>query len=476
MAQYMAPGVYVEEVPSAQKPIAGVGTSTAGFIGIVPDRVEIPVPNPDYDPTRVVQINESKVGVGEAEATGVAEKLAQEHGIDLATVKGTGDDGKILKSDVEKAIGEGRGRQGGSGSAVRPFRLMPFETLPSGEVCLVTNFSAFQRQFGDFSTDPGQKNLAHAVYGYFHNGGSRCFVARVKGTHELDAVLRKFEAIDEIAIVAAPGMTDDSVRTAVVDHCKNMGNRFAILDGPEQIGEGSEIDLQLLDASDPRTVVPKDSDYAAFYTPWIRVFDPATKIQQPSGVGRFYAPPSGHLAGIYARVDTTRGVHKAPANEVVQGALGLKYYISDAQQEGLNPRGVNCIRDINGAHRVWGARTIGGDRNSEWKYINVRRLVLFLRESIDEGTQWVVFEPNTPELWGKIKRNVSAFLTNAWRDGALFGNTPQAAFYVKCDEETNPIEVREVGRVVTEIGVAVAHPAEFVIFRISQWAGAEVAA
>jgi hypothetical protein len=164
-------------------------------------------------------------------------------------------------------------------------------------------------------------------------------------------------------------------------------------------------------------------------------------------------------------------VHKAPANEVVRGALGLRYSISRLQQMSLNQNGVNCIRDLNGNVRVWGARTLGGDANLEWKYVNVRRLFLFLRESIDQGTQWVVFEPNDPSLWAKIRRNVTAFLTNVWRDGALFGATPAEAFYVKCDEETNPPELRDLGQVVTEIGVSVVKPAEFVIFRITQWAG-----
>jgi uncharacterized protein len=192
---------------------------------------------------------------------------------------------------------------------------------------------------------------------------------------------------------------------------------------------------------------------------------------QLSTDGMVNVGPSGHVAGIYSRVDTDRGVHKAPANEAVRGASGLKYAVSKPIQDGLNPSGINCIRDINGAIRVWGARTIGGDANGEWKYINVRRLFLFLRESIDEGTQWVVFEPNDQALWAKITRNISAFLTNVWRSGALFGSTAKEAFYVKCDAETNPPEVRDLGQVVTEIGVAVVKPAEFVIFRISQWAG-----
>jgi phage tail sheath protein FI len=187
--------------------------------------------------------------------------------------------------------------------------------------------------------------------------------------------------------------------------------------------------------------------------------------------GRICVPPSGHIAGIYARTDEERGVHKAPANVAVLGALNTRYYISKAKQELLNPQGVNCIRNMNGNITVWGARTVGGDRNAEWKYINVRRFFLFLRESIDEGTQWVVFEPNDPALWGKIRRNVSAFLTNVWRSGALFGLTPEEAFYVKCDAETNPVEVRDLGMVVTEIGVAIVRPAEFVIFRITQSTG-----
>jgi phage tail sheath protein FI len=179
------------------------------------------------------------------------------------------------------------------------------------------------------------------------------------------------------------------------------------------------------------------------------------------------------MAGIYARVDRERGVHKAPANEVVRGALDVEFQISKAIQDGLNPHGVNCIRFMNNNITVWGARTVGGDQNTDLKYINVRRLLLFLRESIDEGTQWVVFEPNDHSLWAKIVRNVTAFLTTVWRDGALFGSTPQEAFYVKCDEETNPVELRDLGQVITEIGVSIVKPAEFVIFRISQWAGPE---
>jgi uncharacterized protein len=227
-------------------------------------------------------------------------------------------------------------------------------------------------------------------------------------------------------------------------------------------------DLNKFNPSITPNLLPQNSDYAAFYFPWIEVFDPVTRIRQPNGNGRKYVPPSGHIAGIYARVDSTRGVHKAPANEPIFGALGLKYNLSRSQQDRLNPQGVNCIRDINGNIRVWGARTVGGDRNGEFRYINVRRFLLFLRESIDEGTQFAVMEPNDPALWAKITRNVTAFLMTVWRSGALFGATPNEAFYVRCDETTNTQEDIDLGRVITEIGVAVVRPAEFVIFRLSQ--------
>jgi phage tail sheath protein FI len=283
-------------------------------------------------------------------------------------------------------------------------------------------------------------------------------------------VLAKLAAIDEIALVAAPGIVSATVRSAIDTHCRQTTqDRFAIFDSDETVETAGALDLTKLDPTAAGNLLPPNSDFAAFYFPWIQVFDPATKIRVPSGDGLVFQPPSGHVAGVYARVDTVRGVHKAPANEPVLGALGLKYAISKAQQDGLNPQGVNVVRDLNGNIRVWGARTVGGNANADLKYINVRRTLLFLRESIDEGLQWAVFEPNEPGLWQKISRNVTAFLNVVWRSGALFGTTQQQAFYVKCDAETNPPELRELGQVVTEIGVAIVRPAEFVIFRISQF-------
>jgi phage tail sheath protein FI len=474
MAQYLSPGVYVEEIPSGIQPIAGVGTSTAGFIGVF------------NDSTLTVPMSSSII---KGENIGAGDGTERVFDLDSYPVMTTAGSFEIrvndtvttavLSNDATNRVSQVTFTTAPADDAVITGDYLQYVTetvtpVAAGEVKLCTSFTEFKKFFGGFSTSSGQNILAHAVYGFFNNGGTRCFVVREAADSTItSSALAKFEAIDEIAIVAAPGQTDDTVRSDMVTHCKiKTTDRFAIFDSAETVETSGSLNLTLLDPSNAANVLPDNSDYAAFYFPWLEVFDPATKIQNPSGTGRIFVPPSGHMAGIYARVDTSRGVHKAPANEVPMGALGLKYNISKAQQDGLNPQGVNCIRDMNGNIRVWGARTIGGDKNGEWKYINVRRLFLFLRESIDEGTQWVVFEPNDMALWAKIRRNITAFLTNVWRTGALFGATPQEAFYVKCDEETNPPDVRDLGQVVTEIGVAVVKPAEFVIFRISQWAGA----
>lgn len=212
-----------------------------------------------------------------------------------------------------------------------------------------------------------------------------------------------------------------------------------------------------------------DTKYGAVYYPWLQVGNPAGNGES------LLVPPCGYMAGVYARSDTERGVHKAPANEVVRGAIGVEKQITKSEQDILNPIGINCIRSFPGRGiRVWGARTLSSDPS--WRYINVRRLFNFVEKSIQQGTQWVVFEPNDMDLWARIRRDITAFLTMVWRSGALFGATPSQAFYVKCDEETNPPEARDLGQVIIEIGIAPVKPAEFVIFRISQWAsGGETA-
>jgi phage tail sheath protein FI len=247
-----------------------------------------------------------------------------------------------------------------------------------------------------------------------------------------------------------------AVQTAMIDHCSLMGNRMAILDPPPGLGPQQVHEWRTESAN-------YDSKFATLYYPWIEVFDPISGRKQTM-------PPSGHMAGIWARNDDTRGVHKAPANEVVRGAIGLAGQLTKGEQDLLNPSGINCIRAFPGRGiRVWGARTLSSE--AEWRYLNVRRLFNYLEESILVGTQWVVFEPNDDALWARIRRTISAFLYTTWLDGALFGLTPDEAFYVKCDRETNPAEAIDAGRVLCEIGVAPVKPAEFVIFRLAQLSG-----
>jgi len=392
-ASYLSPGVYVEEVDRGAKPIEAVGTNTVGFLG-------------------------------------------------------------------ESAKG------------------------PTNEAVLCTNWSQFVKAFGDFSQ--ASTFLAHSVYGFFNNGGSRCFVVNVGAPDDAPAApaaplkegekapekkpggkvdrdglyigkdngpgqksgLKCFEEIDEISLVAAPGVTSPAVQDAILSHCESRKDRFAVLDSPETINGGVD-----------RLVRPRDSKYGAYYFPWIQVYDPEK--------GNIFVPPSGHVLGVYARTDNERGVHKAPANEIVRGALGLRYSISKGEQDLLNPKGINCIRlMLGGGIRIWGARTLSSD--ASWRYINVRRLFIMVETSIERATQWVVFEPNDHKLWKRVTRTISSFLTLVWRNGALMGESPEKAFYVKCDAETNPPEVVDAGQLIVEIGMAPVKPAEFVIFRIGQ--------
>jgi uncharacterized protein len=397
---YLAPGVYVEEVPSGARTIEAVGTSTAAFVGAAPE----------------------------------------------------------------------------------PARL--------NEAVAVNNWSEFLRVYVTANTMDFSP-LAQAVYGFFMNGGGRCYVVNVgpgqpivgdaKGRRGLDLL----EAIDEVAIVAAPGYTDAASQDALLTHCEKLGDRVAILDAP--MLEPTQSILQLtavahVGAETPRgkkaaadadsaTSAPtgaglrargSDRGYGALYFPAIRVRNAlrATEIVD--------SPPSGYIAGIYARSDAERGVHKAPANELVRGALGVTYQVTQEEQKELNPVGVNCIRFfLNEGIRVWGARTLAAS-SSEWRYVPVRRLFNMVEESISRATRWVVFEPNDVSLWKRIVRDVRAFLMLLWRQGALMGRTPEQAFFVQCDEETNPPEVVDAGQVVILIGIAPVKPAEFVIFRIGQ--------
>jgi phage tail sheath protein FI len=277
------------------------------------------------------------------------------------------------------------------------------------------------------------------------------------------------EPVEDVTMLVAPdlmtafqaGEIDEkgvqAVQQAMIDYCELVRYCFAILDAPPG--------LMPQEVKEWRLTVNYDSSRAALYYPWIEIGD----LTGSNGRTRM-VPPSGHVAGVYARTDGERGVHKAPANEIIRTVLGLEVQVTKGEQSLLNPIGINCIRSFPGRGiRIWGARTLSS--NPSWRYVPVRRLFNMIEESIERGTQWVVFEPNDPVLWGAVRRDVRAFLSNVWRSGALFGNNPDAAFYVKCDAETNPPELRDVGQMVVEIGIAPVKPAEFVIFRVSQWSG-----
>jgi len=260
----------------------------------------------------------------------------------------------------------------------------------------------------------------------------------------------ELDAYRDVALVYAPGAGDD-VAAAVVDHCERLRFRFAVIDAARSAADDS--------ALRPRDRIA-DTTRAAFYYPWIIVADPQTGE-------RLLVPPGGHVLGIYARTDAEHGVFKAPANEVLHGAVGLERDVGESSLDELERRGVNVIRDFpERGIRVWGARTLSSD--SQWKYVNVRRLFIFLERSIYEGTRWVVFEPNDERLWGRVADTIRLFLRGQWRSGALAGRTEEEAFLVKCDRTTMTDEDIRTGRLICEIGVAPLRPAEFVFLRIFQ--------
>jgi len=373
----------------------------------------------------------------------------------------------------------------------------PFDTAHVNEAVAIENWTRFTREYvqeGSVSTA-----LSNAVFGFFQNGGRRCYVVNtgkgqpIGGGGRSRRGLDVLDAIDEVAIVAAPGFTDAASYEALLTHCENMKDRVAILDCPAEV---KSIDLLTKVATSPvprrparreggetpDTGTPPPTEptgyrartsangYGAQYWPWITMRDPLSEKG-----AEVIVPPSGHIAGIYARTDATRGVHKAPANETVRGALNVSYQVTREEQAELNQVGINCIRFFTREGiLVWGARTLA-DAASEWRYVNVRRLFNLVEESIGLGTRWVVFEPNDRTLWKSIERDIRAFLRLLWRDGALMGRTPEEAFFVHCNEETNPRESIDAGIVMTRIGIAPVKPAEFVVFRIGQYAGGTIA-
>ncbi|WP_329395424.1 phage tail sheath family protein [Streptomyces melanogenes] len=527
MPSYLSPGVYVEEVASGSRPIEGVGTSVAAFVGLAPT-------GPLNEPTLVTNWTQYVAAFGD-----FSDGYYLAHSV-YGFFNNGGSAAYVVRVGGSADGAAGNGRSAASGPAAVAGASAP-AALPAAEPAQLGTFAVTAIAAGANGpltvevADPEGEGPAERFRLIVKDGGKQVetfdvsakkgnrsyVVTQVKEQSRLitvtetapsaqlarpenqtvtlpappapaPAVARDagpdeaahpgpahylgdsadrtgfggLEAIDEISMVAVPdlmaayqrGAIDlegvKAVQLGLIAHCELMGDRVAIIDPPP--GQNAR-QIRVW----RQETAGYDSKYAALYYPWIKSFDPA------SGQSRLI-PPSGHIAGIWARNDSERGVHKAPANEVVRGAVDLELQITRGEQDLLNPIGVNCIRAFPGRGiRVWGARTLSSD--PAWRYLNIRRYFNYLEESILIGTQWVVFEPNDHNLWARIRRNISAFLVNEWRGGALFGQSPSEAYYVKCDEETNPPESVDLGRVVCEIGIAPVKPAEFVIFRLAQF-------
>ncbi len=513
---YLTPGVYVEEVPSANKPIEGVGTSIAAFVGLAPGGpVNRPTrisnwtqfanifgdpANPENGPFMegaylahsvygffqnggslcwIVRVGSSdgaqRMAALPAAGDGNAEAFR------AVAQKGVDSDVK-LELTAEQAPGAqgGEGEGGGGGeSQATTYRLKvtagsdseEFDglTVKKGRSYIVTKVNAASKLIKLEETGASLPDVALAPGNYTlsmpKQAGEDISPTQFEGDVAKREGMGGLAAVDEVTMVVCPDVMafatngDDTalrdLQGKMIAHCENMGDRMAILDTPPNLNPQEAFDWRMNAAG-------YDSKFATLYYPWVEVMDPISK--RPLMV-----PPSGHVAGVWCRTDGTRGVHKAPANEVTLGVNGLAFQITAEEQGSLNQRGINCIRAFPGRGiRIWGARTLSSD--PEWRYINVRRLFNYVSESIMEGTQWAVFEPNDERLWSSLRISTANFLNRTWRQGALFGSTPSEAYFVKCDAETNPQDVIEAGQVVVEVGICPVKPAEFVIFRISQFA------
>jgi phage tail sheath protein FI len=508
MPTYLSPGVYVEEVSSGSKPIEGVGTAVAAFVGFAEK-------GPVNRPTMVTNWTQftSNFGAfipGSYLAHSVYAYFLNGGGTAYVVrigANGDGDGAKPARAELLPAPGEG-------GGALKGYAIQALEAGSAGDQISVEiadasepsddTFKLIVKQngreaevFDNLSTRKGANNVVTKVKAESklitieETKGSGALAAPPRGSYALSggeapsaAALdvdpndyvgsaadrtgfAGLEAVDEVTMLAVPDLAAalqqemisleqfKSVQLAMIAHCELMADRVAILDSPPGLNAQQVKEWRVDDAG-------YDSKYATLYWPWLKIMDPL------SGAPTFM-PPSGTLAGIWARNDDTRGVHKAPANEVCRGVISLETNITKGEHDQLNPVAVNCVRSFPGQGiRVWGARTLSSD--PEWRYLNVRRLFNYVEESILSGTNWVVFEPNDYKLWDSVKRTVEAFLRRVWRDGALFGQTSAEAFFVKCDAENNPAENRDVGILTVEIGIAPVKPAEFVVFRISQFA------
>ncbi|WP_037599810.1 phage tail sheath family protein [Streptacidiphilus rugosus] len=504
MPSYLSPGVYMEEVSSGSRPIEGVGTAVAAFVGFTEK-------GPFNEPQLVTNWTQfTQTFGGFVEGTYLAQAVYGyfQNGGGVAYVVRVGSaaepEAKPARAQLPSGTSPTRPafavRALTAGPATAGLAVEVADATEPGEdnfKLIVTQDGQVKETFDNVSVRKGPHSVMTAVRGAsklitIEEVKGAPLVAPAKGKVDLagapapapaavpqvspDAYVGNssdrtgfagLEAIDEVTMLCVPDLMAayqnggidleglKAVQLGMIAHCELMADRVAVLDAPPG-----------MNAQQVKTwrqeTAGYDSKYAALYWPWVKVMDP----QSGKAV---HVPPSGHMAGIWARNDASRGVHKAPANEIVRGAISVELNITKGEHDQLNPLGINCIRAFPGQGiRVWGARTLSSD--PEWRYLNVRRLFNFVEESILQGTNWVVFEPNDPKLWDSVKRTITMFLRTQWRAGALFGRSPDQAFFVKCDEENNPGSSRDQGILNVEIGIAPVKPAEFVVFRISQFA------
>jgi phage tail sheath protein FI len=512
MPTYLTPGVYVEEVSSGVKPIAGAGTSVGAFVGLAergtPFKPELVtnwnqfvqkygnfIPNSYLAYAVYAFFGEGGTSCYVVRVTGTG---ASEASMDLNCQKAdaTGDSTSVINVKA-RSQGEWGERitvliENPGDQKIDHFKMTVVYTesssfsneyLENPDNIVKEVFDNISVSDLDDTVNPPLSSFvkfilpadAYAPNTFDPKLRPKNLTAAVPLTNGSDGTggpdftkgLHAFDTVDNINIVAIPDKAGDrSMILEALNYCRGRKDCFFIVDPPYgatqdlikkfKSGTGADVDGPNYKGN------AFNSSYGALYYPWVIIKDPLTKQKRP-------IPPSGAAAGTYAYTDSTRGVHKAPAG-IIDGyldtILDIERIVTKGEQEELNPIGVNVIRSLPAGMCIWGARTLSAD--PEWVYINLRRLFLFLEKSIDRGSQWVVFEPNTPSLWGSVKRNLTAFLTRVWRDGALFGSTPDEAFFVKVDEENNPPEVRDVGQLIIEVGVAPVKPAEFVIIRISQ--------
>ncbi len=504
MPEYKSPGVYIEEVDRGTKPIEAAGTSMSAFIGITAEASvkQIDPATGDRVPVKSV-LNTPTLVTSWTQFVGTYGDFTPGAYLPDAVYGYFANGGGACYVVSLRALSEGKSAvaaaavtipTSGRGNSFKATAKTPGPstlsvTIKAGEndTFSVTVGGETKSGLTMKKEDDGYLGKAEFEAVTISSVGSAS-ATPTEGTYELEGGgippltaddfigsaadrtgMGGLEAIDEVRLLVAPDVMagyDSSdaakervkmIQEAMVTHCESMKYRFAILDTPPG--------LNAQQAQDWREYINFDTSFAALYYPWIRVAD-----LSGGGSTSKLVPSSGHMAGIYNRTDAERGVHKAPANEVVRGAIDLELRLSKGEQDTLNPIGVNCIRTFPGRGiRVWGGRTLSSD--GSWRYINVRRLFIMAEASMDTGLQWVVFEPNDRMLWARVRRDVTSFLRTVWLSGALFGSTPDEAFYVKCDDELNPPEIRDLGQLIIEVGMAPVKPAEFVIFRISQWAG-----